>query len=108
MEGIDFSRRKSQPCSNKSAGATNSTSKSKASAHRHLTDKILTLFHLTFPISAIRSHLTLTSSAVFPWNWGTVFYKQTGRLDLNPTRPRWKNAAWCTHCEKYQGDRSVS
>ena len=43
---------------NEPAAATKSTSKSKASAHRHLTNKILTLFHLPLPILTIRSQLS--------------------------------------------------
>lgn len=74
----------------------------------HLTDRILTLFHLPFPISTIRSYLSLTSFAVFQWNWGTFFYKQTGRLDLNLNKTLLGNAAGCVHCEKYQGDWSLS
>lgn len=74
----------------------------------HLTDRILTAFHLPFPISAIRSYLSLTCFAVFQWNWGTFFYKQTGRLDLNLNKTLLGNAAGCVHCEKYQGDWSLS
>lgn len=98
----------SWPHSNKPAAATNSTRKFKASAHRHLTDEILTPFHLPFPTSAIRSHLSLTSFAVFLWNWGTFFYTQTGRLDLNATRPRRKMPRCAFVVETYQGDWSVS
>lgn len=57
--------------------ATNGTCEAKAFPHRHLTDKILTLFYIPFPGSATRSYLSLTTFAVFQWNWGTFF---TNRL----------------------------
>lgn len=77
--------------------ATNSTHD--AFACRHLTDEILTPFHFhaTNPLS---DHISLTSFIVFLWNWDTFFYKQTGRLDLNSTRPHWENAAdVCLSCK---------
>lgn len=64
-------------------------------AHGCVTDKTLTPFHPRLPTSAIRSHRSLTSFAVFKWNWDTFFYKQTDRLDLNLNKILLENAAGC-------------
>lgn len=64
--------------------------------HRHLTDKILTLFHLPFPYP-LSDHISLWRLSLFlEWNWGTFFYKQTGRLDLNLNKTLLENAAVCS------------
>lgn len=100
----------SRPCwlnGSKPDAATNSTRKSKAFAQTFDRQDFNT-FSSSIPRSAFRSYLSLMSFAVFQWNWGTLFYKQTGRLDLNLNKTLLENAAECVHCEKYQGDSSVS
>lgn len=96
--------------SNKPDAATNGTHESKAFTHAQAFDG-QDFNCVLSSVSYIHHQIispSLAAFAVFPQNWGTFFYKQTGRLDLNHNKTLLKKGIRVPSMRKNIGEIDLS